>query len=1062
VTGPDGSSRPVSACSWWWAAAKTFPLWKHCKSQQEHTSQHPSKASFWGVRTDGSIEPGSPSLLNPDVQKPLEIAIAKRVESKIWKEKKHVSSDYCLNSSRLLKSLSHEQATTVPQPYWSKAEQLSSPQQLIYPEALGEHLLPSLHSESLGAAAWVSGSSPPVQSPVLFNRISNASPVQVSSQCSQPSPLRPNPRPHLWSQSSPRPLSTIPPPPSSTAQIRPHGILCPSAQNETQTFISTEMQHLESPFLQKQLKLGTFTLRGQRAFSPLNPNLPQASQASEARKSDSILPGDVPSRTELWKQLEQHIQKRVTQHKQSLPSRKRESLELTQATDQHGPSRPSVFLGESSKDVKKMGCRHPGNFQLGKDLGRELGEDISQGSEESPVKVLRAGSEELKSDSMSYSGSDTENCILRNPDKKQLENPLNVHLAESRSMLEDWIPVSAGCSWLTASHTLPKSDTHINRNWKSGILGVNTTQEFSFLTPGTEQALEARIKRFCVRHNVQAGKPMNLSLSETQSSSLSQYEFPSSATHESWTTSGAEAAKFWGESPQAGWGEKTTAKKSDPISDSPLPAASPVGEEVQGALIQTPCDNDPRPLEAAQSWQEGRQPFQPLTPSIVGRGPASRTVLGAQRGSLEPTPSQSVTRRGPGEESMSCALGDPSPSIARLGMSYESWSLRNQETRKAVVAKGSSALQLQGRDILRTSVPAQSQNINVDLTSKSPSPAGVPVQEPGKTHLKEQVINEEELKRELETEQPQGCPTDVLLQDYATEMILQGCATDILASQPSRCYPKHASNRDIAAWEVVSELMVARGSSLGQQDPKIPKLQDPWKNQWKISAPTDERKVFGSCKPKEHEEGLAGLGAYRARGVSQPARDKRSVESLGTKSPQLPAQKGHALPEGHIKGRMRNFLQSICRNKKDKGQGDPLQNTKPTHGPVKTKLVFRDREAPEVQTLTKAVGQILEEKLRFQQASYASELKQQTEKTQVSQDPVGGRLSYRKASSYPEHRREMSDMVRNKCTHEGHRNPYAMVKFKTSDRTLPSRGPVSPVSPCQHGPRMWGASGCHH
>nr|XP_023396093.1 spermatogenesis-associated protein 31A5-like [Loxodonta africana] len=572
VTGPDGSSRPVSACSWWWAAAKTFPLWKHCKSQQEHTSQHPSKASFWGVRTDGSIEPGSPSLLNPDVQKPLEIAIAKRVESKIWKEKKHVSSDYCLNSSRLLKSLSHEQATTVPQPYWSKAEQLSSPQQLIYPEALGEHLLPSLHSESLGAAAWVSGSSPPVQSPVLFNRISNASPVQVSSQCSQPSPLRPNPRPHLWSQSSPRPLS------NPLHQSHHHLLLQPRLGPMEYFALVPKMKHK----LSSQPKLGTFTLRGQRAFSPLNPNLPQASQASEARKSDSILPGDVPSRTELWKQLEQHIQKRVTQHKQSLPSRKRESLELTHM---NFPPQPLMNLG--------------------------------------PPQELR----------------------------------------------------------------LPSS------------------------------------------------------------------------------------------------GEK---------------ARRQAGERRQQRKSQTPF----------------------------------RIVL-----SLPP-------------------------------------------------------------------------------------------------HL------------------------------------------------------------DIAAWEVVSELMVARGSSLGQQDPKIPKLQDPWKNQWKISAPTDERKVFGSCKPKEHEEGLAGLGAYRARGVSQPARDKR--------------------------------------------------------------------EAPEVQTLTKAVGQILEEKLRFQQASYASELKQQTEKTQVSQDPVGGRLSYRKASSYPEHRREMSDMVRNKCTHEGHRNPYAMVKFKTSDRTLPSRGPVSPVSPCQHGPRMWGASGCHH
>uniref|UniRef100_G3UH50 SPATA31 domain-containing protein n=1 Tax=Loxodonta africana TaxID=9785 RepID=G3UH50_LOXAF len=733
VTGHDGSSCPVSARSWWWAAAKAFLPWKHCESQQEHTCHHPSKASFWGGRIDGSIEPGSPSLLNPDVQKPLERAIAKRVESKIWKEKekdrsfkKHVSPDYHLNSSRMLKSLSHEQATT-----GSKPEQLSSPQQLIYPKALGEHLLqkpnqlfwgcPSLHSESLGATAWVWESSP-VQSPVLFNRISNACPVEVSSQCI---PL----------QSS----SPIPPLPPSTAQIRAYRIPCPSAQNETQTFISTEVQHLESPLLQKQLK------RWGALPSVASQSQPSSGHPGLAHKSDSILSGNIPSRTELQKQLEQHIRKRITQHKWSLPSRIRESLELTQpwgrlpgtdqATDQHGPSWPSVLLGESSKDVKKMECRHQEGCCTrapGKDLGKGLGQvpkyDISQGSEKSPVKVLQAGSEkELKSDSTSYSGSNTGNYILRNLDKKQLENPLNIHLGrELEHITKGWIPVSVRCSWLTASHTLPKSDTHIKkRNWKSGILGVNTAHEFSFLTPGTGQALEAHTKRFCVRHkwdlSVQAGKPMNLNLSETQSSPLSQYEFPSSATHESWASSGAEATKFWGENPQAGWGEKTTAKKSGPTLESLLPAPSPVGEQIQGALRQTPLDNDPRPSEPAQSRQEGRQPFQPLTPSIMVRASASRTVLGAQ-------------------------------------------SSRDQETREAVVAKGSSAPQLQGRDILRTSVLAKSQNIDVDLTSKSPSPPGMPVQDPRKTHLKAQVLNEEELKMELETaNQSQGCPTDTLL-----------------------------------------------------------------------------------------------------------------------------------------------------------------------------------------------------------------------------------------------------------------------------------------------------------
>ncbi|XP_004384294.2 spermatogenesis-associated protein 31A6-like [Trichechus manatus latirostris] len=1132
ITCPDCSSRPISALSWWWAAAKAlfFPTWKHCESQQEHTSHHPSKASFWGSCTNRSVEAGGPSSLNPDVQKLLEIEIAKRVQLKIWKEKekdglfkKHMNPDYHLNSLGMLKSFSHEQTTTVPQPFWSKPEQLSSPQQLIYPKVLGNHLqqkcnqlfwgLPSLHSESLVATAWVSGSSSPLQSPsVLFNRISNACPVQVSSLPSQPQPL---PHPEAQPQAPPLApvlpqaclLSSFPiPPPASMAQIRAYGISCPSAQNETQSLISTEIQHLESPLLQKQLKSGwavpSVAKGSQEAFSPLSPNLPQDSRASEAYKSDSILPGDVPSRTELRKQLEQHIRKRLTQHKRSLPSRIQESLELTQpqgklrgtgqAKDQHGPSWHSVFIGESSKDVKKMGSRHqeschvksPRNFQLGKDLCKGLGQvpkyDISQGSEKSPVKVLQTGSEkELKSDSMSNSGSNTGNYILRNPDKKQLENTLKAHLGrELGQIIKGKIPVGVGRSWLTANHTLPKSNTQIETGnlvtSKCQAYCTNTTQEFSFLPLGTRQALEAHIKRFLVRHKwdlpVQVGEPMNLTLSETQSSPLSQYEFPSSATYESWTSSRAEAAKIWGENPKAGWGEKATPKKSEPTLENPLLAPSPVGEEVQGALRQTPPDNDPRPSEPTQSGQEGRQCFQPLTPSIVGRARESRTVLGAQRGSLEPTPSQSVTWKEPRKEGKSCALGGPSCSVARLEMSYQSQSSRAKETRETVVAKGSSAPQLQERDILKTSMLAKSQNINVDLrglgapgTSKSPSPPRMSVQDPGKTYLKAQVLSEE-LKMELETaNQPQSCPVDELLQDCATEMILQGCATDvllasdILASQASRSHLKRVSNRDMPS-KMLSELMAAGGSSLVQQDSKIPKLQDPWKSQSKISAPTDERKDFRRRKPKECEEGLAGLGASPASGMSQPAQDKKSVESLGIKSPQLPTEKGHAAPEVHFKKRMSSFLQSICPNKKDKGQGDPLQKGKRTsasaqsHRPVKSRSVFMDRGAAEAQALMTAVGQILVEKLRLQQGFYASKLNQQTEKIQEGQDPAGGRPSYRKAPCYPEHRREMNGTVchhhataegqssiRNKWTHEGDRNPYIMVKFKISDRALPSR-----------------------
>nr|XP_023396007.1 spermatogenesis-associated protein 31-like [Loxodonta africana] len=616
ITGLGCSSQPISALFWWWAAAKAFwiPTWKHCESQQEHTSEHPSKPASWGGRTDGSTEAGSPSVPNPDVHKLLEIEIAKRVELELSKEKekdgsfnKHVSPDYHLNSWGTLKSLSHEQTTTVPWPYWSKPEQLSSPQELIYPKASGDHFhqkcnqlfwgLPSLHSESLLPTAWVSGSSFPLQSPpVLFNRISSACPVQVSSVCSQPQPL-----PHPEDQPQAPPLAPVLtqtpllssfqiPPPASTDQVRAYEVSCPSSQTETQSLTSTEIQHLESPLSQKQLKSGralpSVAKGSQRAFSPFSPSLPQDGRASEAYKSDSIIPGDVRSRTELQKQTEQYIQKRLTQHKQSLPSRIQVSLERAkpwgelprtgQSKDQHEPSWPPVFIGESSKDIKKVGSSNQKscNFKLGKELGKDLGQ----------VPKYIPGLGKIPSEGSADKLS-----------KKQLEKTLEVPgCRELGQIMEGQSPLRVSHSWLAANHTLPKSDTQQAHH-------ESTTQEFSFLTPSTWKAPEAHIKRF-VRHkwdlSVQAGEPMNLNLSETQSSPPSMYGFHSSPSHESWTCSRAKTASIQRENAQAGRGEKATPKMSDPTRTNPLPAPSPVREG-------SPGDSETNPTFQGQKDQGG-------------------------------------------------------------------------------------------------------------------------------------------------------------------------------------------------------------------------------------------------------------------------------------------------------------------------------------------------------------------------------------------------------------------------------------------------------------------------
>ncbi|KAM9642271.1 spermatogenesis-associated protein 31A6-like [Trichechus inunguis] len=1172
ITGLDTSSRPLLTLSWWKEAAKALGLStsKHCESQQKHTSCYPQESAFCGGHTHRSTGTGNPTFPNPDVQKLLEIQVTKSVEFKIWEEKgqdgsfpNQMSSDYHLNSLRnIVKSLSDEQDTTVSQPIWSTKDK---PQQLLlYHKTLKDHLpqkcsqlfwgLPFLHSESLVATVTVSGSTLELPS-VLFNGSSNALPVQMQAKVS-PLVFQPQSLQHpvaqfqplilTMSQSGGPPLaqvqtqahlqSSLPILPSSLPQFTACGVSCPAAQNEAQSLISTEIQHLERPLLQEQLGSGralpSVVKRSQEAFSPLSCNLSQDNQASQAHKSDSTLPGDFVS-PELQKQLEQHLRNRLIHHQWGLPGRIQEILKLTepqgklprpcQAKDQNGPLWPSLHTGESSKDVKKMGSRHPGrsrhsgsfhvcglaNLHLGRDLSKDLGHslgkvpehNISQRSENSPVNVLGADSKkESKNDLMTHLGSNSGNCILRGPHKKQPENTLKVHLGrKSGQIIEDQIPVGVHHSWLAANHILPKSDTYTKTGNLASPKGqayrVNTTQELSFLNPGTQHVLETHIVRCWMGHRwclpLKVLEPINFF--KTRKGNLlpfRQSNFPSSATHESWADSRVESAKFLEENLQAGWGEKVTPKKSVPTLESPLPASSPAGEEVQRTLRWAPPDNDNGPSEAPQSGQEGRQPFQPLTSSIVGRALQTGTVLGAQRGSLEPTASQSMAWKGPREESVRCASGDRNPTVAMLEKSCESQSSGAEEKRKALVARESSALQLQDKDILRTSVLPKSQNINVDVkglgasgTSKSPSTPRMSVRDPGEPCFKSQVFSEFEFKMESEPEdQSQGCPPEMLLQNYATEILL---AADNLVCQISQSHPQNVSSGDMAASQVLYDLMTARRSGLGQQESKIPNLQDPWKRQSKISTPTD-KKDCRRHKPGECEERLAGLGASQANGMSQLSQVKGIGDIIESKYLQILPEKRQVPLEGHFRKRMKHFLQWIFHSKKDKGQVDPPQKGKPvsaspqSHGTVKSRLIFTDRGATEAQALMTAVGQILEEKMALEQGLHPSKLSQQKEEIQESQAVVGGCSPYHRAPSSSEHRRVMSDTAcHHQATPEGqscpirerqNRDQHSLKTIRFNNEklcvrhsaSLPLREPVSPLSSQQHGPRMWGASGLPH
>ncbi|XP_039734494.1 spermatogenesis-associated protein 31E1-like [Pteropus medius] len=1169
-----GSSCPIKCLSWWWATTKAlfFPTSLQHKSQQGHLSCHPQEASFWGDLTDRQVETTNPSFVNPDVQKLLEILITKRVEVKIWKEKekggsfsKQVSSDCHLNSlGNMWKSLDSEQDITTPQSFWGmkdKAEQVPGPQQLSHSNFLGDDIqqkcsqlfwgLPSLHSESLVATAWVPRSSSHLQVPfVLFNGISNCFSVPVQpgtpSGLSQASPL---PLPGAQTQtltgnltqSQLQPLAQIQTQthftsslpiqlPSSLPKLRPSGVSCQILQNKAQSFIPTEIQHLDWPLLQKQLKkkraLPFAAKRSQEVFSQLTPNLSQDSGASH--RSDSILHKDFIS-PNLEKQ---HIQKRLIkdEHLDGLHFRIQGSLELMQAQGQspglcqaqekQGPLQFSAFTGESnhSQKIKSRYTRRSHKkgmltLQLAEDFSRGLQKrmrriqkDPSRGSASFPMKILRMNSKKELKRYLKPSESILGSCLPRGPGKKHLEEILKAHLVrKSEQINQGLIPVSVRRSWLATSNAFLKCHTHMETRNRASLKGrdccVNTTCEISILSPHIRQVLEAHIIRFRVRKRwglpLQAFESINLKLSEAQQFPLPQSPPPPSATCVSGTYSKTKFTKVLGKPPQPILREKVNTKESFPTSASRLLAPSPACEEIQRVLGETPAGDGHGPTQALLTRQKGRLPSQSLTLSLMYRTQQIGAVVGVEKRNQEPSPSSAVTRNEPREERGGQASGHPCHKIAIMEMNLGSKSSEAEETRETVEAEETPTWEV----IVRPSVPANSQTINTDLRrlgSPGPSKSHLPptksvAQDPEESYVKTKIARKFELRRKMESDnQPQGHATgmllqdghtDVLLQDYATGTLLQDCATsvlfqdthtdvllaaDILASHMSlSSYQGEQISGDTPATQVPYDLILNGQRSQNQQEPRIPKVKDPYNSQSKMFVPIDEREYNRKPNPGEHKEGLAELRTSQASGMSNAPQVKGMEDILRNKYLKLLPEKEQVFLENHSRKRMRHSLQYLNTNIV-KELEDPLLKDQPASAiaqscePVKSKFII-DNRPMEAQDIVTAVGQILVEKLGLHQGLPSSELNQHKKQFQA---PVGGCSSYHRVLSSPEQRRVMRKMAYDhQVTPNGHNSPN---KSKwTGDRdnkwAFPPMEPGSPGKPCQHGPRVAEASDhLHH
>ncbi|KAM8964284.1 spermatogenesis-associated protein 31E1-like [Lycaon pictus] len=940
--------------------------------------------------------------------------------------------------------------------------------------------------------------------------------------------IQPQPSTPIWPQPQAHLAPSVPiRPPSLPPQMSACGVPCPASQEKTQFFIPTETQQLEWPLLPKHQERGRtlhyMMKRYRKFFGKVPPKLPKYNQDSQSYGSVSIIHGDFI----IFNIQKHHHQRRLSKdkHRDSLPHRVQVSLELmwppnefpetSKAQDNQGFSRPFVFKGKSSQTTQRTKSRDPRSFyrksqtrsQLQNNLGKGLQQclkrsptDLSRVSASFPVKVLGTDSEEeLERHLMRTLKSDQGKHLARGPGKKHLEKNLEVHLCRKLGQInEGLIPVSVRRSWFMATHSLPKSHLGSERRNLAPLNDrkpcINTSHELPFLSPHTRQMLEAHIIRFRVRHKwdlpSQAFEPIDLKLCEAQPLPLPLHPSPCSATCVSGTHSRAMFYKFLGKPPQPHLGEEIT-EESIPTSESPQPVPSSASEEIQQA---SPGDVQ-EPSEVPLPGQEDRSPSQTSTLSLTNRTLESEIVMGAKKDNLESGLSSATARNELKDKSGDQASQNK---VAILKMKLRSQFTRAEEAKEETEPKKAPAWKV----ILKPSMLANNQTIYVDLRrSGSPCPSKSPLpptelaaQDLKDPCLKAKVASKFELQEKVESEnQPQGpiagvplqdSSSDISLQDSGTcdlvqdhdiKVPLQDSPTDVLLTidplsthKSSSCSQREHASGDTPASPVPHDLVSSELSSEVQQEPSIPKAEDPCKSQSEMTISTAETEDLQSPKSEEHEECAEPLGSsvFQAGGTGHPPRVRGTGDSLGSKYLQLMPERGQVIPESHFRKKVRNFLQCLNLNKKGKGLEDPLQKGKPVSAtaqrevPVRSRSVM-DSRATEAQTIVTAVGRVLVEKLGLYQGMRASDVNMHKE----FQAPGRGHSRHHKVLSSPEQRRVMRETAsKQQAIPKGHSCPNRAewIPGRDSRWEGPPRELGAPGRPSQHRLMLAGASGHIH
>ncbi|XP_037350329.1 spermatogenesis-associated protein 31D4-like isoform X1 [Talpa occidentalis] len=927
------------------------------------------------------------------------------------------------------------QEATTPRTGWNTK---GNPK-LLYVKTLGKNLqqkysqlfwgLPSLHSESLVATVLVSSSGTTLDPHfVLFNGTGKASGIQ---RWGQESPLLPHSHPFALSNVHPNPTSQtklqfhpitftqVQPqahlqsrlpilPSSSLSQIRDCGMSFHRCQNESDSNISTENQHLKWHALQKQQEhlwgLVSKLHKSQGAICPHAPNIPLVSHTSQACVPVSFLPGHFCMASESQEKPEINVPERLIPHQCLHAFRNIESLALLepqcqlienfQQKSSHAYSQLSDLQIQNNKDLIKTEWCLSGNFnEKEKFHGKK---DIRQNFEHILGKSSQRISEFYLMKDLGTASDKKSNCVFRSRygrrnellsvsmNDTEMKTILRLHLSRKFWQITmGRIPICVCRSWLAdGSTSLPSGVSHTNiknTNLANTMVGKAycqiTTIEPCFLDSNTRQVLESHIIRFQV--NQMWGLPLKVResikfymLREAKTWPLPQFDFLSSAACISGVAFKGDISKSLEGSSKTFQGNNMRTKSVSSL-DQPCPAIPCVGSEEQEDLKLSLFDVK-NELTYLDSIKDGRQTSQSVTTSISDKAIQTETVLDYKCSPEVPTRLADAGYE-PMEKNVSSSFRvEMVQNEMKMEKNSEHFSMLSV-SREIFKAEELCARQSPSSDILTTTETGSSQEININmikaettLTTKCPSTEILDFRD-------DESKDCHELKFKLESgkqSKAQGQSNDMHL--YSDKFTHKSSQT-------------HFQNISCGDMEVSRELhahVENSGMSMEQiQDSRVPE-QVFRRCQGKNVLP-DAKRV--ALKDRGPSEVLTSQGSEDSgRGTLKGRKKRETVEDgeLEDTSPSL-SENVQFSSESYLRKKMRQLFQWLdCKRRNTGRESSPpkvkFMSTIAQHqDPLESATVFMSYESPEAIELMTAIGKILEKKVAGAYESDGSELRHQ-------------------------------------------------------------------------------------